>query len=488
MTSTHGPRFKTAWILGWMVAAVPLPGCLLFTDHVNAPPAVTIDGPDQLHRGEHETFSATVVDDTRRDPGYDWFEADACPPDLATAQRSGRHLGSARTQEGGPPASESSPTEDPGYCLWVVVTDADGARGYATRPIEIRRRTLVLEGPASVTSGQPAVFTASYREEQEREAIDQSSLSWAKSDDCDSAVAAAVAAPAQPGLVRFQYDRASRRAFCVAAVAHDEFGVEHPGTLMVSQPQITVTGPPADIHQVQPARRMIADEPQPMGIFSDVRLAAAAADDLDPDETWGFTWNVIRPDGTAFIPASCTDARPPGSEVCFSPELPGTYQAQVIVTDGTLTASAPTFSLQVADLPPCIRDTEPLFASAPKLFEYYDRALIFRVRAVQDDGDPLPPPARATQHAFRWSLRKQGAQPAGFERRVSATFSDFTVPAHEYQPGDRIDVRVEYWDRLDLADPTARDVGSHCDPEAATCELIPGSKCYQWITWTVEYL
>ena len=75
-----------------------------------------------------------------------------------------------------------------------------------------------------------------------------------------------------------------------------------------------------------------------------------------------------------------------------------------------------------------------------------------------------------------------------FERRVSAIFDSFTIPAREYQPGDQIEVRVEYWDRLDVEDPQARDFAARCNPDDPVCELVPSSGCYQWITWTVEYL
>jgi hypothetical protein len=473
-------------LLGWVAMATGLGGCLLFTDSVNTPPAIRIDGPERLHRGEQARFSAEVTDATRGDRRIEWFDGPGpCPADARAAEVAG-------TPRGGQPAMNLGPTEpEPAlYCVWVFVTDADGARGFASRQVTVLKRTLVVQGPAQVVSGQSVTFTASY--DQEPAAIALSTLSWATRPSCTDAAEAAAAARAERGLVSYRWERAARRPFCVAAIARDEFDVEHPATLMVSQDQITVSGPPAAIRMVQPELAAgIASSGSPtLGIFTDVRLAAADAGDLDPEETLRFAWKLVRPDGREVIPGECADARPAGSEICFQPETRGRYRAEVSVTDGTSTAVAPAFELEVNDRPPCIRETDPLYSSARKFFEYYDRARIFRVRSVQDDGDPLPPPPRASQRAFRWSLRKHvdGPERPKFARRVSATFSDFTIPAREYQPGDRIDVRVEYWDRLDLENPDARNVQNRCDPEAPTCEIVPGSGCYQWITWTVEYL
>ena len=481
-------------LLGWVAMASGLGGCLLFTDSVNTPPAIRIDGPERLHRGEQARFSAEVTDATRGARRIEWFDGPGpCPADARAAESAGTprggqpamHLGPAGSK---PPGSEPAPPPDL-YCVWVFVTDADGARGFASWQVAVVNRTLVVQGPAQVTSGQAVTFTASYDEEPAATAL--SSLSWANRPSCAEASEAAVEARPERGLVTFRWERAARRSFCVAVLARDEFDVVHLGTLMVPQGQITVSGPPAAIRMVQPELPVgIASGSVTLGIFTDVRLAAADAGDLDPEETLRFTWKLVRPDGRELVPGECPDARPAGSEICFQPDVRGRYRAEVSVTDGTSTTVAPPLELEVNDRPPCIRETDPLFSSARKFFEYYDRARIFRVRSVQDDGDPLPPPTRASQRAFRWSLRKHGEPPGrdGFARRVSATFSDFTIPAREYQPGDRIDVRVEYWDRLDLENPDARDVQNRCDQQAPTCEVVPGSGCYQWITWTVEYL
>jgi hypothetical protein len=469
---------QLAWVF---LIASGTAGCLLFTDEVNAPPEVRIDGPGQLRRGERAKFSAEVVDATGGSPKYDWHAGRDCPVDLAGAANTGEHLETAPTQIGVQP--------DPGpYCLWVVVTDAEGARGFAVKKVDVKDRNLVVTPPPELQSGQPGVFTAAYSDDPA--ATPLSSFSWALARDlrCEDAELATGVNPVEPGLFSFRYERVQRAPFCVAVLARDEFDVERRAKLPVTD--IRIAAPPARIRLVpRGLPRITMKDPTIYGIFSDIRLAAADEGELNPDESLRFAWKLTGPDGVATAPALCPDARPTGSEVCFQPALRGTYRVDLTVSDDeNRSTTSPTLPLQVEDGPPCIRNSEPRFSSAPKFFDFYDRERVLKVTEVQDDGDPWPAPGRPSQRAFRWSIRKHvpDMMMARFERRVSAVFDSFTIPAREYQPRDRIDVRVEYFDRRDLEDPQARGVSSRCRPEDRVCELSPG--CFQWITWTVEYL
>ncbi len=485
---------RVAWI-GLLASGAG--GCLLFTDTVNTAPRIRIEGPEQLLRGETGQFQVLVSDDTAGARSFAWGSGSTCPESLAAAEASvaGRDPGAAVTSHGETFAGVQRAAAS--FCVWVVVGDADGARGFATRPVAMFERSLVLLGPPVVQSRQPVTFTAEYRRRsldglpgetpEDPAAIARSSLSWALALDgrCEDAERAARLTRVEPGLTSFRYERAQRAAFCVGVFALDELGIERPAHLMVTSQLIA---PPLASIQIAGPRAASVTADTPLGIFSDVRLAAGEKGDFDPEEALTFTWKLTRPDGSSVVPPACPDSRPAGWEVCFAPEQRGAYRAELTVSDGAQSATSAPYPLQVVDRAPCIRNTEPRFSSAPKFFELYDRDRVLKVSEVQDDGDPWPNPGRPTQRAFRWSIRKQGPGMPRFERRVSAIFDSFTIPAREYQPGDRIEVRVEYWDRLDLADPQARDFATRCKPDDPVCELVPGSGCHQWITWTVEYL
>jgi hypothetical protein len=144
------------------------------------------------------------------------------------------------------------------------------------------------------------------------------------------------------------------------------------------------------------------------------------------------------------------------------------------------------FQWQVEDQPPCIRRTSPGFTESPKIKQLFDQEQKFQVLEVADDGDPLPPPGHDSQSSFTWYIKREGEP--DFRRLVNATYREHFIPARQYQPGDRIQVRVQYWDRLGLTDPAARSLG-HCQAGQAVCAINkPGSTCYQWVTWEVEYL
>ena len=424
-----------------------------------------------------DSFSALVTDKTPGARQFRWLDGESCPSDLAEVERSARADAPGQTANTliGPDREANS------YCVWVIVTDADGEKGFASRSIRVLKRKLLVEAPAEVASGQPVRFVALY-EGEPASITERSSFSWAGRAACEEAEQDALAGRAERGLFSYQYP-ARRGPFCVAVVARDEFEVEHRARLQIRMSQILVAPPPASIQVMSPARFS-----GPVGLFTEVRLAAADPGAFEPGEALRFEWKLTPPDGVVVAPPPCPDARPVGSEVCFTPEKRGNHRIEVKVSDGTRETIASPFDLQVEDRPPCIRETEPLFSSAPKFFEFYDRARVFRVLSVNDDGDPWPAPGRGSQRAFRWSIRKAGSELSRFERRVSAIFQDFTVAAREYQPGDQIEVRVEYWDRLDLENPDARDFRTRCNPDDPVCELVPGSGCYQWITWSVEYL
>ena len=68
-----------------------------------------------------------------------------------------------------------------------------------------------------------------------------------------------------------------------------------------------------------------------------------------------------------------------------------------------------------------------------------------------------------------------------------AIFNSYTLPAGQFRLGDRVEVRVEYRDRLDISDLKARDL-SHCGDNDVSCATKPGSSCFLRVGWKVLYL
>jgi hypothetical protein len=119
-----------------------------------------------------------------------------------------------------------------------------------------------------------------------------------------------------------------------------------------------------------------------------------------------------------------------------------------------------------------------------KLVRAPDESVMLSV-IVDDDGDPYPPRADASGGRFVWSLDTG----AGFRRYTTPVqLSEFNVRPNSYRPGETVHLRVQYLDRVDLGATGGRDY-STCDPASlGNCELTPRSGCYQWVTWTVQYL
>jgi len=112
---------------------------------------------------------------------------------------------------------------------------------------------------------------------------------------------------------------------------------------------------------------------------------------------------------------------------------------------------------------------------------------VLKVGQVVDDGDPLPSVGRASEGAFSWSIRvfnpETKIEPE-FQLLPHA-FNSYTLRARQYRLGDRVEVRVEYRDRLDVRDLKARDL-SHCGRNDLSCATKPG--CFVRVGWKVLYL
>lgn len=165
-----------------------------------------------------------------------------------------------------------------------------------------------------------------------------------------------------------------------------------------------------------------------------------------------------------------------GEAYLLLPDVDGEWIVRVSVFDGIDTTEVDLPILVVPDAPPCLGASDP--APVPGTTLLLDQPRRFSVLVVEDDLDvyPAPPPddPYLGPAGFRWYVRAPGA--ADFTHVDTDVAALELDPAH-YDPGDRVEVRVEIDDRVGRAVPCAAD--------AATCSLDQDG-CMQRQTWAVE--
>ena len=164
-----------------------------------------------------------------------------------------------------------------------------------------------------------------------------------------------------------------------------------------------------------------------------------------------------------------------GEEYELLPDVDGEWIVRVTVLDGIDLDVVDLPILVVPDAPPCLGASDP--TPVPDTTVLLDAPRRFAVLVVEDDLDiyPAPPPGDPYIGAaeFRWYLRGPGA--AAFTLVDTGVAALELDPAH-YDPGDRIDVRVEIDDRVGRTVPCADDL--------ASCSIGQDS-CQQRQTWAV---
>jgi hypothetical protein len=467
-------RFRSLALLG--LTGVAQSGCLLYMDPINERPQVQIDGPSTLRRGEPAMFVAHVRDDEGGPFTYDWGKEPTCPETLELAVIARQTRGQIGTQ---PSQQLTAPDKDAAaFCAFVIVSDRYGAKSLGTLGVTVVARQLEITGPEMAYRNQQITFTASFKGEP-ADVTARASFRWAADLSCEAASVKA-RGPTPPGAPAgsntWTYP-SERVPFCVVAVANDTFGVEHEARHDIRT--ILNRAPVAGRPQITPDTAG-----KPFGLFSEVRISGAEAQDPDGDELT-YDWKLFVDGQPKERPPGCGDR----AAVCIinTDELVGTYRVQLAVGDGAASSATTTeATFKVRDAPPCIQMTMPDHRSAPKTFLTSDDAGIFTVSQVVDDGDPQPSPLRSTDYKFVWSVKT--ATSDGFLEIGTTNLASFPLPSFFRSRGDSLQVRVEYRDRLTFDDPRKRDF-SRCDSAAATCALEPEKpECHSWVTWTVVLL
>lgn len=466
-------------LLGLVISGTS--GCLLFTDTINVPPTISISGPAEVRRGQENMFKVSVANEGQGQTTLEWRTGISCPLTVEQAETSGDIAGRDESTMVRIMGSE------PGACVWVVARDRQGARALDTHRVTVQDPQLVLEAPTGLVSGKSAEFTARFPAEPELSA----QFYWAEARDCTAArneVERSKATPREPrtGSDRYLVPRIPRQAFCMVVLARDKFDVATVAELAVAMP---LNGDPF-IRQVTPAVATVNGTTPPVAspslrLFTNVQLAAGAENDFLPNEAVTFTWKITAPGGADLPATYCPRVAPAQSQLCFQTAMAGTYRVELSILDAGVSRAAPPWEVTVEDHPPCISATSPSFKDASKVLAFEHMERNFTVLEVQDDGDPLPPPARASERAFYWYVRKPGQDK--FEWQVNETSPRFIIPPRRYQALQQVQVRLEYRDRVAVADPAARSL-AHCKPEDGQCQVANSAKdCFQSVTWTVDY-
>jgi hypothetical protein len=215
-----------------------------------------------------------------------------------------------------------------------------------------------------------------------------------------------------------------------------------------------------------------------------IDLFALYGDLDDPLDNLDFTWQVVAP---VTQPPIVLDPVITTSDVSHKlaqsrlvPTANGTWDIKATVTVRGDPASATerhlTFDV-LPDRPPCLVQSRPILPP-PGAALPITEPTVFQIAVVDDDLDSYPPlssdPLFGTT-AFAWSILRPGASVR--QPLVGATGNAIDFDPAAFSPGDRVELRVEIFDRNHTTIP--------CADGAATCS-IAGDGCLQRQTWQLE--
>lgn len=204
--------------------------------------------------------------------------------------------------------------------------------------------------------------------------------------------------------------------------------------------------------------------------------------DLDGDTTV-ISWQLSPPPGSltktrVFEPEGETGQR-------LVPDVAGEWTILLRSEDAFGGSAERELTFFVAeDGPPCLEVLSPQAVdNAYYPLDSLDDPRRFSVLSVVDALDPFPLAPGASpvlgEASFRWLLRSPGD--SEFSLVPGFTASSYLIDATRYQPGDRVELRVEVMDRVSGPE---RELA--CADNVGSCELRAGSECFQRKTWGVE--
>lgn len=222
-----------------------------------------------------------------------------------------------------------------------------------------------------------------------------------------------------------------------------------------------------------------------------VELYARYSDPDDDLELVSLAWTAFSPTQSTADLMDLGDVPPSGDpDVAdvgkwFTPGVEGEWQVRVIARDEVGPPTEKLMAFEVGpDRAPCLAQWSPLAPTAPTAYLPLTEPTIFQVPVVDDEldrypGNPAGPrPEQGVylgQAAFQWSIKRPGAN--AFQS-IGATHQ-VVIDPQQYRPGDRLEVRVEIFDR------TATVVSCADDQQTCAADASRPS-CIQRQTWRVE--
>jgi hypothetical protein len=319
-----------------------------------------------------------------------------------------------------------------------------------------------IVSPLQVMRGQPAVFFADARDPDN----DPLTIEWSLAPGACPAPAEPTLRPPTTGVEnRFTVipDPKMPSTYCVWVRVRDRHGAS-----IVRNASVTAgnSRPEARMEVQQPTRNLAGN----YDLYSTIRISGAASTDADQDELIR-RWTMRRsPDISQAALHPCSPSSPEDLAACFSADVPGTYEVELVVSD-IIESSEPEREILIVDpdKPPCIGTVPP-----HRLVLDPTTAREFRILEVRDDGDPFPYTAQS-QLRFFWSLRRE--MQAWQTVPGHALLNAVRIEADTFAVGDLVAIRVEVQDRQKLPPAGCGDADS--------CPLT--GDCVQRVTWNLEY-
>lgn len=355
--------------------------------------------------------------------------------------------------------------------------------------------TVTLDPPgAPFVLRKSARFTATAADANQ--SVDTLRFDWYQGRTCDDALSSPPVSSGA-GRTEFSFVVTELGAGCVCVVVVDQ----HEATATDRQAyRVDNQAPVASIKVIPGQAPPLNGQTIKLPLFATVVLSGAESSDAEDDpQRLTPKWTVKKDDKPVATIASCPD-KTKGDFVCtFTTQDPGNYTVELIVVDSDEAASAAaTQAIEVGNdqLPNIEIDSAvplaPTSPDDPPLLALYNLDTTFAIYRVDDDGDPYPSSNPQTPYpvppaGFVWYLRHYQPESDPFRRWIGNSPS-LTIPGGMFHPGDTIQVRAEYHDRVSACQP--RTPG--CNAAFAACD-VAATICYtsdfraQWLTWTVAF-
>jgi hypothetical protein len=357
--------------------------------------------------------------------------------------------------------------------------------------------TVALEPPsAPLVLGKSAEFAAIAADANQT--VDTLRFDWYQGRTCEEALAnPPVRSGAGRTTLSFVVTELGKGCVCVVVTdARDATATARQAYQVDNQP------PVARIKVLETKGQAPVPEGQhvDLPLFGTVVLSGDGSSDAeDAPQQLTPKWTVFKDDKPVATIASCPD-KTKGDFVCtFTTQDPGSYRVELIVVDSNEAPSEPaaqSIDVGTDQLPNIEIDSAvplvPTSPDDPPLLALANLDITFTIYRVDDDGDPYPSsdpqnPYPASPAGFVWYLRHYQPTSDPFRRWIGNSPS-LIIPGGTFLPGDTIQVRAEYHDRVTACQP--RTPG--CNAAFAACD-VAATICYtsgfraQWVTWTVAF-